>query len=211
MTEFSLSHPEIINPSADAFETIQFPDTSDTRWKGGGYTVSASKCRISSAAKFVRADGVTAIRRIVETVGGATDNIPPEQEQRSYQIMLLVEPEKSEGLPNDPTVEDVELYTVDTDDVGKRLVRRSSVSRRDREIWLTDRERLSPRSSILLPQDSVITLLWVQGRPIADERQKPQNTVPNFAKDMFLNMWDIKRLEKLTPIKALGRLLVSKS
>ncbi len=207
MTE--ISRPESdISPLPNVFQTIKFVDPNDANWRGGGYIVSASQCEVMTDATFASGGGYFAVNYLAETLGATTGNIPPKADKYSYNPMLVVEP--AQDLTDGSGKRHIDLYTVDSADYSEKFMQHFSVSQAGGEggPWDIIRERLKGRSRISLTQGSTVTLLWVSGMPIEEQRNKPQNAVPNFAKDTFLNMWDIKRAQKLTPLKALGHLLV---
>ncbi len=206
MTE--ISRPESnVNPLPNVFHEIEFADPTDARWQGGGYTVSASQCEVMKDATFASGGGFYAVSYLAETIGVTTGNLPQGQYRSSHNPMVIVEPA---GKMDSPIDGHFDLYTVDSGEYGEKYMQHFSVSQAGGEggPWDIVRERLKGRSKIPLAQGSTVTLLWVSGMPIEEQRDNPQNIVPNFAKDTFLNMWDIKRTQQLTPLKALGHLLI---
>ncbi len=206
MTEISRAE-SVVDPLPKVFRAINFDDPNDARWSGAGFTVSASQCEVLMDATFASGGGYFAVTYLAESLGATTGNLPDKQARASHNPFLIV---KSAGEVDNSIGSHYDLYTVDPDEYGGKIMRHFSVSQAGGEggPWDIVQKRLKEQSRISLTQGSTVTLLWVSGMPIEEQRNKPQNTVPNFAKDRFLNMWDIKRSQKLTPLKALGRLLV---
>lgn len=204
MTE--ISRPESdVDPLPDVFEPVRFADPNDAQWQGAGFTVSASQCKVLIDATFASGGGYFAVDYLTEAIGATTGNLPSRHDRSSRIPLLKVQ---RAGV----TGSDFDLYTVDSGEYGEKFMQHFSVSQAGGVGGPRDivREHLKGRSRISLPQGSTVTLLWAGGMPIEEQRYKPQNVVPNFAKDTFLEMWDIKRSQRLTPLRALGHLLVPK-